>query len=221
DAFLEFAKANDADVAAVAPKLNAAKVRQWLRDPKTQPGRLGIYALILGACGESADAALLLELLRSPEDRYKEAADGLLAGYLRLEPTKGWKMLHDILADGTQPLTLRLKAMGTLRFEFNAHPKQSRGEISKVMRTVLNQGELADIAIEDMRSWKIWDHTDQVVKLYNQKGFNTPIVQRAIIRYALSCPPTEASRAFLAERRKQEPEVVKDVEEGLKLEQAS
>jgi hypothetical protein len=109
--------------------------------------------------------------------------------------------------------------MGTLRFEINARPKESRGEISKVMKTVLNQGELADMAIEDMRSWKIWDHTDQVVKLYNQKGFDAPIVQRAIIRYALNCPPTDASRAFLAERRKKEPDVVKDVEDGLKLEQ--
>jgi len=218
DAFLEFAQANDTDVAAVAPKLQAAKIRTWLRDPKTQPARLGIYAMLLGACGQASDAALLLELLRSPEDRYKEAADGILAGYLRLEPKKGWKLLHDILADGTQPLTLRLKALGTLRFEFNAHPKQSRDEISKVMKTILNQGELADIAIEDMRSWKIWDHTDQVIQLYNQKGFDAPIVQRAILRYALSCPPTPASRAFLTQRRKLEPELVQDVLEGLKLE---
>ena len=220
DAFLEFAKANDADVAAAAPKLKSAKLREWLRDPKSQPGRLGIYAMMLGACGESSDAALLLKLLESEEDRYKNAADGILAGYLRLDPKNGWKRLHDILADGRQELSLRMKAMGTLRFEFNAHPKESRGEISKVMKTVLNQGELADMAIEDMRSWKIWDHTDQVVRMYNQKGFDAPIVQRAIIRYALSCPPTDASRAFLAERRKKEPDVVKDVEDGLKLEQA-
>jgi hypothetical protein len=220
DAFLEFAKANDADVSAVAPKLQAAKLRQWLQNEKTPPARLGIYAMLLGACGESADAALLLSLLNSKEDRYKDAADGIMAGYLRLEPKKGWAMLQDILRDGTQPLTLRFKALGTMRFEFNAHPKESRDEISKVMKTILTQGELADIAIEEMRTWKIWDHTDAIIKLYDMKGFDAPIVQRAILRYALSCPQTPASKDFLTQRRKKDPELVEEVEEGLRLERA-
>jgi hypothetical protein len=88
------------------------------------------------------------------------------------------------------------------------------------MKTILNQGELADIAIEEMRTWKIWDHTDQIIKLYNMKGFDAPIVQRSILRYALSCPETPSSKAFVAERRKQEADLVKEVEEGLWLERA-
>jgi hypothetical protein len=218
DAFLEFAKATDADVAAVAPKLSADRLRTWLKDEKTQPMRLGIYAMLLGACGKQEDAAFLLTLLEIKAERYQSAADGLLAGYLRLEPKKGWELIQGILADGRRPLTLRLKAMGTMRFENNAHPKESRPQIVKVMKTVLAQGELADLAIEDMRAWKVWDHTAAVVKLWGTKGFESPLMQRAILRYALSCPETAESKAFLAERRKTDAEMVREVEEGLRLE---
>jgi len=220
DAFLEFAKATDAEVAAVAPKLPADKLRSWLKDEKTPPARLGIYAMLLGACGKADDASFLLELLGSKEDRYQGAADGLLAGYLRMEPKKGWALIHDILADGRRSLTLRLKAMGTMRFENNAHGREARPEIVKAMKTVLAQGELADLAIEDMRCWKVWDHTATVVKLYGTKGFESPLMQRAILRYALSCPETAESKAFLAERRKSDAEMVREVEEGLRLERA-
>ncbi|GIW80963.1 MAG: hypothetical protein KatS3mg105_2770 [Gemmatales bacterium] len=33
DAFLEFAKAADSDIGLVAPKLSAAKLREWVKDP--------------------------------------------------------------------------------------------------------------------------------------------------------------------------------------------
>lgn len=221
DAFLEFAKASDAAVAAVAPKLSADKLRTWLKDDKTPPARLGIYAMLLGACGKPDDAAFLLELLQRKDDRYQNAADGLIAGYLRLEPAKGWAMIRDIVADGRRPLTLRLKAMGTLRFEHNAQPKEARAEIVKVMQAVLAQGELADLAIEDLRAWKIWEHTGAIVALYGQKGFDAPLMQRAILRYALSCPETPELKTFLTVRRKADPELVREVEEGLRLERGS
>lgn len=218
DAFLEFAKATDADVAKVAPKLSAEKLRAWLKDEKTPPGRLGIYAMLLGACGKAEDAEFLRTLLNNNADRYQGAADGLLAGYLRREPKKGWALIHDILADGRRPLTLRLKAMGTLRFENGAHPKESRAEIVKAMGTVLTQGDLADLAVEDLRSWQIWDHTAKVIALYGAKGLDSPLMKRSILRYALSGPQTPEVKAFLAERRKAEPDTVSDVAEGLRLE---
>src|SRR5262245_49176189 len=76
DAFLEFAKASDADVAKVAPKLDAAKLRGWLKSDKVPAYRLGVYALLLGACGKEADAAYLKGLLGSKEERYASVSDG-------------------------------------------------------------------------------------------------------------------------------------------------
>src|SRR5262249_22982946 len=59
DAYLEFAKATDAEIGQVAPKLAPAKLRGWLKDARTPPERLGLYAFLLGGCGGADDAALL------------------------------------------------------------------------------------------------------------------------------------------------------------------
>jgi hypothetical protein len=57
-----------------------------------------------------------------------------------------------------------------------------------------------------------------VLALYGKKGFDAPIVRQAILRYALSCPKTDTAAAtFVAERRKQDPELVKDAEDALKF----
>src|SRR5947199_184873 len=56
DAYLEFAKATDRDIGAVAPKLSAEKLRGWLKDANTPEQRLGMYAFLLGGCGGDGDA---------------------------------------------------------------------------------------------------------------------------------------------------------------------
>jgi hypothetical protein len=218
DAFLEFAKAGDADVARAAAKLDARKLRAWIADPKTPPQQLGVYALLLGACGQPADADFLRRLLDSKEERYVNAADGLLAGYLQKKPREGWELAQRILADGRQSLLLRLAVLRALRFYQGAQPKESRPQVLRAMRTLLAQGELADLAVEDLRRWKVWDLTAEVLKVYGRKGYDAPLMRRAVIRYALCCEPTRESKEFLAARRAAEPDLVKDVEEGLKYE---
>ncbi|MFO0876616.1 MAG: hypothetical protein U0840_04515 [Gemmataceae bacterium] len=218
DAFFEFAKANDADIARAAPGLDAARLRNWLKNPKTQPQRIGVYALLLGACGKEQDIALLRTLLGSQEERYVNAADGLLAGYMQQKPREGWDFLQEVLADEKKPLLFRLAMLRTMRFYQLAHPKESRAPILKAMRTLLAQSEMADLAIEDLRAWKIWDLTPEILKVYGQKGYTSPLVKRCIIRYALTCAPTDASRAFLKTRRAEEPDELKVVEESLRFE---
>ncbi len=220
DAFLEFAKANDGDIARAAPKLDPAKLRAWVKDPKTPQQRLGVYAILLGACGTDADVELLRTLLDSKEDRYVSAADGLLGGYMQKKPREGWALLQATLADGRKPLLLRLAVLRTLRFGHGARPKESRPEVVKAMRALLAQGELADLAVEDLRRWGIWDLTADVLRSYGRKGFDSPLMKRAVIRYALTSPPTKETTAFLAGRRAAEADVVKEVEEGLKFEKS-
>ena len=218
DAFLEFARATDAEILGAAPKLQRDKLRGWLDDPKTSRQCVGVYALLLGACGKAGDAAYLRKLLDSKEDRYKGAIDGILAGYIQLEARKGWELAHAILADGRQPLLARLGVLKTLRFYHGAQPKESRPQVLKAMRTLLKQGELADLAVEDLRRWEIWDLTGEVLKLYGLKGYDAPLVKRGIIRYALCSPPTRETKDFLARRRASEADVVTEVEEFLNLE---
>jgi hypothetical protein len=220
DAYLEFAKAGDADVIAAARKLPVAKLRTWLKDPRTPPERLGLYAMLLGSAGTAADATLLRELLGRKDERYRNAADGLLAGYLQLRPRDGWALTLSILRDGRQPLTLRLSAVRTLRFQYNAQPRANRANVLRGIEAMLIQGELADLAVEDLRTWGIWDLTREVLALYGKKGYDAPLMQRTLIRYALCCKPTREALDFLARRRAAEPEVVKEVEESLRLEKA-
>src|SRR5262249_21501202 len=111
-----------------------------------------------------------------------------------------------------EPLAVR----GTLRFYHGWKPERSRREVLRGLDALLAQGDIADLAIEDLRRWQYWDLTPQVLALYNKKSHDAPIMRRAIVRYALSCPRVEAAR-FVMEVRKLDPEMVKDVEEMLQF----
>jgi len=218
DAFTEFAKTTDGDIAQAATKLDPDKLHRWLQDPKTPNYRLGVYAMLLGACGKEADLDFLRSLLDSKEDRFMAAADGILAGFMLRKPREAWEFVHSIVADGRKPLLIRLAVFRTLRFGFGARPRESRPEIVKAMRTVLRQGDLADIAVEDLRTWKMWDLTPDILKVYGTRGYDAPLVKRAIVRYALCSPQTAEVKTFIAQRWKVEKELIEDVKESLKYE---
>jgi hypothetical protein len=219
DAFLEFARAADGDIARVAPRLDHDKLRAWINDPKTPAARLGVFALLLGGQGKPADADYLRGLLDSKEQRYQDAFDGLLAGYMQLRPKEAWTLAQQILADGKKSFTQRLAVLRTMRFAYGSHPKENRPQVVKAMKTLLDQGDLADLAADDLRRWEVWDLTADVLKRYGQKGFDAPLVKRAILRYALCCKQPE-STTFLKTRRAEESELVREVEESLKFEKA-
>jgi hypothetical protein len=81
----------------------------------------------------------------------------------------------------------------------------------------LPQGDIADMTIEDLRRWQYWDLTPQVLAQYGKESHNAPIMRRTIARYALCCPRPEAAR-FVADMRRQDPELVKDVQDQLEFE---
>jgi len=54
-----------------------------------------------------------------------------------------------------------------------------------------------------------------VLAQYGKPSHNAPITKRNIIRYALCCPLPEA-RQFVDSVRRQDPNIVRDLEEGLK-----
>jgi hypothetical protein len=217
DAFLEFAKASDQEVAQVAPKLSAARLRAWVNDPGTPPNRLPMYSFLLGGCGTDQDAALLGKLLRELTDQNANVADGFLTGYIQLRPKEGWEAARALLRDPRKPFTVRYAALRALNFYQGWRPKESRAEVLAGVALLLPQPDMADIAVEDLRRWQMWDLTPQVLALYGKKGHDAPIVRRAILRYALSCPRPEAS-TFVNERRRLEPDLIQDVEGTLRLE---
>lgn len=217
DAFLEFAKSSDQEVGRVARKLAPDRLRQLIQDPRTPAERLGLFSLLLGACGGEKDAALLRGMIEKPNDQAHTALGGLLSGYIELKPREGWELAHKLLGNERRPFTERLSVLGTLRFYHGWKPDDSRRDVLKGLAVLLPQGDIADLAVEDLRRWQLWDLTTDVLALYGKKSHDAPILQRALLRYALSCPKPEADR-FVAQRRKEDPELIKDIEESMQFE---
>lgn len=217
DAYLEFARASDTEVDQVAPKLAVDKLRKLVIDPQTPPERLGLYAFLLGAAGGDREAELLDGLLQHPTERTRPGYSGILAGFVRLRPAAGWDRVLTILGDPQRPFSERFAALNTLRFCQRARPEQSGSEVRRGLTALLPQGDIADIAIEDLRRAHDWELTAGVLAQWGKKSHDTPMMKRAIIRYALSCPKPAAA-AFVAERRRSNPELVQDVVEALEFE---
>jgi hypothetical protein len=220
DAFMEFAKASDVEIGEVAKKLPADKLRGWLKSNGTAPERIGLYSFLLGACGTKDDAALLEKLLGENSERTTKAYDGILAGYIHLKPKEGWELAMATLKDDKKSFEVRLSVVRTLRFYYLAQPKENKANVLKGLEAMLVRSDLADVAVEDLRRLKLYDLTPEVLSLYGKKGYEGQLMREAIIRYALSCKDDVAAQKFLAERRKAEPDLVKDVEDAMRFEKS-
>ena len=217
DAFLEFARSNDLQIGQASSKLSAEKLRAWIKDPQTPTERVSLYAFMLGGCGGDADADFLAGQLNGDGERTVNCYDGYLGGYIHLRPREGWQRALAVLSDGRKPLPMRLAVVRTVRMYHGWRPKETRDAVLSCLKAMIDQHELADIAIEDLRRWKMWDLTANILPRYGKTDFDAPIMERAIVRYALTCDD-DASKQFVAERRRADPDLVKDVEESLQFE---
>jgi hypothetical protein len=217
EAFLEFARANDQEVAQAARSLSPERLRGLLRQPELEPERLSLFAYLLGACGGSADAEFLRGLIQKGDERSVKALEGLLAGYIALRPDAGWALTHALLGNEKEPFLRRFAAVRTLRFFHNCKPVETKAQVLRGLALMIPQGELADMAINDLRAWKIWDLTPQILAQFGKASHDSPIVKNSIVRYALACPRPE-TRPLVEQVRRQDPQLVRDLEEDLTLE---
>jgi hypothetical protein len=225
DAYKEFGNADYKDVRAITKGLPRERIIRWLEnvnaddDKRTPAFRIGLYASLLGLCGTAKDAAVLRKLLDDPERRAGSGVDGLLAAYTMLEPKKGWNYLLGALKNTKEEFMFRYAALRSLRFLHDFRPDViGKKELINGLCVLLQQDDIADLAIEDLRKWQVWDHTDKVLAVRKSDAFKLPIVKRAILRYCLQAPGASAA-AYVTERRKADGEAVKEAEELLKLEQ--
>jgi hypothetical protein len=218
DAYREYAKAAYDDYKDMARRLPADTIAKWLRDPKTPAYRYGLYASLLGLCGKDEHAKLLRQMIDDPQKRQGSGLDGMLAGYITIQPRDGWTYLLGILKDGKQEFLMRYAALRTVRFLWDQRPDLvPKTDLVAGMAAVLDQPDMADFAIEDLRKWQRWELTDQVLELFNKETHNVPVVKRAILRFALRSSQPRAA-AFVAAQRQRDREWVSDTEELLRLE---
>jgi hypothetical protein len=218
DAYREFAKADYKEYKDMAKTLPADTIAAWLKDPKTPPYRYGLYASLLGHCGNAENAKLLRQMIDDPEKRKGSGIDGLLAAYIMLDSKEGWSYLTKLLKNSNEEFLLRYAGLRTLRFLWDQRPDlKAKKDLVQGMTLLLDQSDMADFAVEDLRKWRQWDMTDRILDLYGKKNYDIPVIRRAILRFALQSPQTRAT-AFVREQRQRDADWVKDTEELLKLE---
>lgn len=215
DAFLEFAKTEDKEIAEIAPKLDPAKFRKLLLDPKTGSEKLGLFAFMLAASKDPKDADLLRGMIEKPTVKTQAALDGLLCGLIQLQPESGWKSVYTILST-KKSFNDRYAAFRTLRFYYNWNPKEYGPPVMEGLKLML-AGDMADIAIDCLRRWEIWEQTPAILALFSKEKPSAPLLRTAVVRYALSCPLPQA-KAFVQQVSKTDPKLVEDVLDDLTFE---
>lgn len=217
DAFLEIAKTPDETLIKSKQILSAAKLRAMVQNPKTPAERLSVYGLLIGLCGSEQDADLLKRMTSEKPlpERTASNLGGLLAGLILLDPKAGWQQVNQTLVDSERPFHERLNVINTLRFFQGSRPEY-KSRIVAAYNAIIEEGELADLAIDDLRRWQWWSTSETIFKLYETNPRPPAIVRRAIVRYALQCPEESAKR-LVARARNLEPDLVGEVEHTLRL----
>jgi hypothetical protein len=218
DAFLLFAQANDREVMEAAGSLKPDVFRKLVKDSRVDAERLSLFAFLLGATGGPTDADVLWPLLQKPDDRAVKALEGIVSGYILRRPKEGWAWTNATLGDPRRPFVVRWGTVRALHFLYNARPEETKKQVVHTLGLMVPHGELADVAISDLQKWKLWDHTELILKQYGRPSHAAPIVRNAILRYALTCP-LPAAQTFVADRRRHEPQVIRELEEDIRFEQ--
>lgn len=226
DAYNEFSLADYKEVRAFAGALKndpakAGLVLGWLKDPNTRPSRFGLYGLLLGDCGSPADARALRALLDDPKRSYTSGLDGVLAGYVLLDPKAGWEFLSGVVGNPKRDFAERYAGLRAVRFFWESRPDVvPKGQVLAAMTTLLDQADLADLPMEDLRKWKVWELTPTVLGYAAKESHvGTPIVRRAILKFALAAatadPKNAAAAEYVAQARQKDPKQVKYMEDLL------
>jgi hypothetical protein len=215
DAYMEFGNADYKDVKEVAKKLSADTLLKWLKDANTPPSRYGLYGMLLGHCGKAEHAATLKKLVVEPDNAFSLGLDGMLAGYVLLDPKDGWEVLAGIAADRKREFTTRYAALRTVRFFHDSRPDVvSADKLLAAMKSLAEQDDIADIAIDDLRKWQQWDQTEYILGLAGKESHADPLVKRAILKYAIVASKNGSKPAgeYVESVRKVKPQVVADAE---------
>ena len=187
DAFGEFANAAYADVAKLGKELPRDKLRKWLTSKDVSPGRLGLYGMMLGLCGDNDDVKLMESKITEQTDDFRLGVDGIMGGYLLLTGDKGLELIEkEKLTNMKAPFSETYAAMQAVRFMWQyGDGRISADRLRQSMRLLLDRPELADLVIADLSRMKDWSVQDKLMKLYDDDA-NIPSVKRAIVRYMLS-----------------------------------
>ncbi|MCE9561420.1 MAG: hypothetical protein K8U57_05140 [Planctomycetes bacterium] len=225
DAYSEFGYAEYKEVREIGSKLPPAVLLRWLKDANTRGSRFGLYGLLLGHCGKPEDAKAIRALLDDKDKAYTSGLDGVVAGYILLDPKAGWEYLIGLLKDKTKDFPVKYAALKTIRFFREFRPDViPPADTLAAIKMLIEDADIADMPIEDMRKWKLWEETPTVLALAAKESHGgTPIIARAILKFAIAAswadPKNTAAAEYVVAAKKKDPKRVQFLEEVLKDEQ--
>ena len=218
DAFLEFANADYKDVKSASEKVNLEKVLGWLKDKNTPASRFGLYGMMIGHSKKKDHATALRELLDDPKKHYSSGLDGVIAGYVLLDPKAGWEYLLEQLRDEKKDFQVRYAGLRVLRFFWESRPDVIENkQVVEGMKVLIAQSDIADLPIEDLRKWDRHEAAEYILEQGQKESHRQiPIVRRAVLRYALTIEgKCEPAKGYVKKIEGEDPERVKLVREML------
>ena len=207
DAFQEFSNAEYKDVRVAAAKMNPDQILKMLKDPNTSIARVGLLGLLLGHCGTNEKhGKVLKEFIDDPKIKQATGLDGLLAGYILLDQKDGMNYVSGLIKDSKEDFLIRYAALRSMRF-FWEHREDvlKKPVIVDAVQPLLEQPDIVDLAVEDLRKWGRWELASKIVGLFDKPTHDIPIVQRSIIKYALAAPAGDKACTTFLTRMKADP----------------
>jgi hypothetical protein len=223
DAFQEFSNSDYKDVRVVAAKMDPDAVLKMLKDENTSIARYGLVGLLLGHCGKAeTHGKALRDFIDDPKVRQATGLDGLLAGYVMLDPKAGFEYVAGIMKNTSEEFLVRYAALRAMRFFWEYRDDViKKPAIVPTLEPLLDQPDIVDLAVEDLRKWEQWQMAPKLIGLFNKPTHDAGIIQRSIIKFALAAPASDMNTAaFLTKLRAdaKQAERVKDLEQLLELE---
>lgn len=217
-ALLEMGRLSYADLRKVAEGLKPEPFVRGLQDPKANRRAMDAYAMLLGHCGKKEHAEILRILIEDKRKEKSPASHGMLVACTLLDRAAGWALVEKASKDRDGNFLTRYAALQSARF-FHDQRKDviDHKKVLAAVANYLSHPDMADFAVEDFRRWQRWEYCDEILALPAKKGFDTPIMRKSVLRYALECP-SPAAKAHVQFHRNRDPEWVSEAEELLELE---
>lgn len=203
DAFAEFTNVRFEDIYAIRDHLPRDQLRDWVFGERTPTPRRGLYGMLLGLCGNQADAQRLEDYVLAPAKEWRLPADGMMGGYLWLKGEAGLAVLDAnkfVLEKPEQnetEITPRetYSALQALRFMWQYGGERIPRERMKVsLRLLLKRPQFVEVAITDLSRWKDWTVLDQITAMALDPAAE-PSLRVAASRFVWQCsrdiPKTE------------------------------
>jgi hypothetical protein len=185
------------------------KLIGWIQNVEVSSSRRRLYLTMFGACGDKEDAALLEEMIKSPDREHKVALDAMVAAYLNLKGPEGLPLVVDLfIKNPDAEFTDTYATIMALRFHGQERDVIPKDDLKAAMRLMLDRPQLADLVIADLARWEDWTVIDQVTDLFKNADETSAWVKPPVVQYLRVCPLPEA-KVKLEELRQIDPEAVK------------